>query len=47
ELPFIQNMNIYELSSYFNLDFDIVKMKYDLFFLNEKEHTFSMNNMYY
>ncbi|NSM92244.1 ImmA/IrrE family metallo-endopeptidase [Enterococcus faecalis] len=47
ELPFIQNMNIYELSSYFNLDFDIVKMKYDLFFLNEKEHTFAKDNMYY
>lgn len=40
-------MNIYELFFYFNLDFDIVKMKYDLFFLNEKECMFVIDNMYY
>ncbi len=43
ELTFIQDMNVYELSAYFNLDLDIVKMKHDLFFLTHKELTFSKN----
>ncbi|EPH99687.1 putative toxin-antitoxin system, toxin component [Enterococcus faecalis 13-SD-W-01] len=40
ELTYIQGMNIFELSAFFNLDYEIVKMKHDLFFLAKKEHVF-------